>query len=225
MMQNHDSNHKSTGFWTTKGYYMLLGLCAVAVAVSGYVFLRDAAQEQEEVAESLSAPLIAEVPEELPVSTELETATEPQAGDEVSEPVQSILPETVMPVSGIVIQEYAMDRLTYDPTTRDWRVHNGVDLSAALGQEVRAARAGTVTAVYEDDSYGVTVVVQHENGYTSHYAGLAAGPAVAVGDTVSAGQTLGAIGGTARIESAQEPHLHFEVYCNGESIDPAGFLY
>lgn len=224
-MQNHDSNHKSTSFWTTKGYYMLLGLCAVAVAVSGYVFLHDAAQEKESLEESLSAPLIAEVPEELPVSTEPETTAETQTVPEASEPVQSILPETVMPVSGIVIHEYAMDRLTYDPTTRDWRVHNGVDLAAALGQEVRAARAGTVSAVYEDDGYGVTVVVQHENGYTSHYAGLAADPAVSVGDAVQAGQPLGSIGGTARIESAQEPHLHFEVYCNGESIDPAGFLY
>lgn len=224
-MQNHDSDHKSTSFWTTKGYYMLLGLCAVAVAVSGYVFLHDAAEEKASLEESLSAPLIAEVPEELPVSTEPETAAETQTVPEASEPVQSILPETVMPVNGIVIHEYAMDRLTYDPTTRDWRVHNGVDLAAALGQEVRAARAGTVSAVYEDDSYGVTVVVQHENGYTSHYAGLAAAPAVAVGDAVQAGQPLGCIGETARIESAQEPHLHFEVYCNGESIDPAGFLY
>lgn len=224
-MQNHDSDHKSTSFWTTKGYYILLGLCAVAVAVSGYVFLHDAAEEKQSLEESLSAPLIAELPEELPVSAAPETAAETQTVPEASEPVQSILPETVMPVSGIVIQEYAMDRLTYDPTTRDWRVHNGVDLAAALGQEVRAARAGTVSAVYEDDSYGVTVVVQHENGYTSHYSGLAASPAVAVGDAVRAGQPLGSIGGTARIESAQEPHLHFEVYCNGESIDPAGFLY
>lgn len=224
-MQNHDSDHKSTSFWTTKGYYMLLGLCAVAVAVSGYVFLHDAAEEKASLEESLSAPLIAEVPQELPVSTESEKTAETQTVPEASEPVQSILPETVMPVNGIVIHEYAMDRLTYDPTTRDWRVHNGVDLAAALGQEVRAARAGTVSAVYEDDSYGITVVVQHENGYTSHYAGLAAAPAVAVGDAVQAGQPLGCIGGTARIESAQEPHLHFEVYCNGESIDPAGFLY
>ena len=130
-----------------------------------------------------------------------------------------------MPVSGTVIQNYAMDRLTYNETTRDWRVHNGVDLAAPLGQEVQAARAGTVTAVFEDEAYGVTVVLQHAGGWSSRYCGLAEEPSVTAGDTVEAGQVLGTVGTTALVETAQEPHLHFEVYCNGEPADPAGFLY
>lgn len=222
-MQQHESNGKFANFWKTKGYYALLGLCAVAVAVSGYVFVRDAAAEQEAVQQSLSTPVtlpetsVSDNLEELPVQQD--------QTEETLEPVQDILPETVMPVSGTVIRDYAMDHLTYNATTQDWRVHNGVDLAAPLGQAVGAARAGTVTAVYDDDYYGVTVVVQHEDGYTTHYAGLAEGPAVSAGDTVAAGQTIGIVGATALIESAQEPHLHFEVCRNGEPMDPAGFLY
>lgn len=131
----------------------------------------------------------------------------------------------MVPVSGDVLEGFAADKLTYHATTRDWRVHHGVDLAAEQGQEVRAAKSGTVLAVYEDDYYGVTVVLQHEDGYTTAYCGLAEEPAVAAGEDVTAGETVGLVGSTALIESALESHLHFEVCKDGEPIDPASFLY
>ena len=226
-MQSNESN-KFSKFLKTRGYYMLLGLCILAVGVAGYVFISDAVEENRALEQSLSVPITAEEPlQELPViavpeepEEQTQTAAEPE-----TEQVAGVMEQTVMPVSGTVIQNYAMDRLTYHPTTRDWRVHSGVDLAAPLGEAVKAARGGTVTAVYEDAYYGMTVVVQHQDGYTSHYAGLAEELAVSAGDTVTAGQTLGTIGNTALIESAEEPHLHFEVYRDGEPMDPAGFLY
>ena len=235
MMQNNESNNKFARFMKTKGYYILLSLCLVAVGVSGYLFVSGAMEEQQAVEQSLSVPAevetLTEDTEQLPAQTaepvigsdsETETAS---AEAEVTEPVQGTFEETVMPVSGTVVQDYAMDHLSYNATTQDWRVHNGVDLAAPLGQEVKAAQSGTVTAVYEDEYLGTTVVVQHEGGYTSHYCNLAAELPVAAGDTVTAGQVLGAIGDTALIEVAEEPHLHFEVYHDGEPVDPAGFLY
>jgi hypothetical protein len=72
---------------------------------------------------------------------------------------------------------------------------------------------------------GYVTNFQHSGGYSSHYAGLEPETAVSAGDTVEAGQVLGTVGETAMIEAAQEPHLHFEVYCAGEPVDPAGFLY
>ena len=47
---------------------------------------------------------------------------------------------------------------------------------------------------------------------------------VAAGETVSAGQIIGAVGDTAAAEAAQEPHLHFSVSRNGEAVDPDTFL-
>ena len=173
-----------------------------------------AAEERED----LSGQTAAEVPmDSSEVSAEAET--------EPAEAVQEIVEDTVMPVSGTVVQDYAMEHLAYNPTTQDWRVHNGVDLAAPLGQAVKAARGGTVTAVFEDSYLGHTVVVRHSDGYTSHYCNLAAEMTVAAGDTVAAGQVLGVVGDSALIETAAEPHLHFEVYHNGEPVDPAGFLY
>ena len=229
MMQHNESNHKFANFLKTKGYYMLLALCILAVGVSAYVFVTDAVREQKALEQSLSVPAAVQDPAMPSEPQSVQPVTTPQTPDvqteEAAEPVQGTLEETVMPVSGVVVQDFAMDRLTYNATTQDWRVHNGVDLAAPLGQQVRAARAGTVSAVYEDDYYGVTVVVQHADGYSSHYAGLAEAPGVSAGDSVTAGQVLGAVGNTAIIEAAQEPHLHFEVYCDGEPVDPAGFLY
>ena len=158
-------------------------------------------------------------PQESPASAE-DAAERPGV-----EAVMAETPEAVIPVSGEVLQDHAMDRLVYHATTQDWRVHNGVDLAAEQGQPVKAARAGTVTAVYDDEYYGTTVVVLHEDGYTSHYCNLEQTALVGVGDTVTAGMPIGTVGNTALIETAQASHLHFEVYRDGEPVDPAGFLY
>lgn len=219
-MENNKPN-KFTRLWKEKGYYILLSLCLIAVGVSGYLFLSGAAEEAEELQPVLSIPVEVEVPEQ----------TEPVPENKEQEPsAPTVQPEaekplTVMPVSGSVLQDYAMDRLTYNETTRDWRVHGGVDLAAEAGTPVKAAKAGTVSAVFEDSSYGITVVINHDGGYTSHYCNLDAETAVAAGDTVAAGDVIGTVGATALMERAVDSHLHFAVFENGQSVDPAGFLY
>ena len=150
---------------------------------------------------------------------------ETQEPSQQAEPTQVQIEDTVMPVSGDVLQGYAMEVLSYNETTRDWRTHGGVDLAAELGSSVLAARAGTVMAVYEDAYLGMTVALQHADGYTTSYSGLAKEVSVAAGEQVQAGQIIGTVGESALIETALEPHLHFEVTCNGEAVDPASFLY
>ena len=203
--------------------------------MSGYLFLTGAAEENRAVEQSsLSVPATIEEPEtaRTPAKPSNENGTTPPVTAPASGEAELVedLPAaaettTVLPVSGSVVQDYAMDRLAYNATTQDWRVHNGVDLAAELGQPVKAARAGTVTAVYDDEYLGTTVVIQHDGGYTSHYCNLAAEPAVSAGETVETGAVIGTIGGTALLETADEPHLHFEVYLDGAPTDPAGFLY
>ncbi|MBQ9967725.1 MAG: M23 family metallopeptidase [Oscillospiraceae bacterium] len=215
-MQNNERKHNNT-----KGYYILLAALALVAGISGYIFLSDAEPTADMPRPELSVPVETAVPDD----TEGKTTTEAPAEGEKTVPTLGMPERTVMPVSGDMLQPYAMESLSYNTTTRDWRVHGGVDLSAELGQDVRAARSGTVMAVYEDDYYGMTVVLQHKDGYTTSYCGLAAEPSVAAGEDVTAGQVLGQIGGTALIETAMEDHLHFEVCKDGEPIDPAGFLY
>jgi murein DD-endopeptidase MepM/ murein hydrolase activator NlpD len=132
--------------------------------------------------------------------------------------------KTAAPVDGEFVAEYAMDCLSYNQTTRDWRVHNGVDIAAEAGTQVCAAADGTVYTVYEDETMGMTVVIRHEGGYVTKYASLAQEVSVAPGDTVQMGQAIGCVGQTALLESAIGDHVHFSVTCNDAPVDPADFL-
>lgn len=242
-MQHNESNNQPGGFrkmLKEKGYYILLTLCIVAVGVSGAVFVSSALRQSQEAQETLSIPAKAtdpdqdtKTPQQSPASTQTSPAT-PQGGTQSGTQSQS-QPQTgsstaiaesvtVAPVSGTVIGAYAMEALAYNATTQDWRVHNGVDLAAAEGETVMAARDGTVTAVYEDEAYGTTVVIQHDDGYTTHYCNLAEGPAVSAGQTVAAGDAIGVVGRTAVLELGEDSHLHFAVFLDGAPVDPNEFF-
>ena len=132
--------------------------------------------------------------------------------------------KTMSPVAGDSIFGYSMEALSYNQTTRDWRVHNGVDLGAEAGAEVKAAADGEVFTVYEDDAMGTTVVIRHADGYTTKYASLAENLTVKPGDTVTMGQVIGYASDSAIVESTLGAHVHFGVTRNDEPVDPAEFL-
>ena len=117
-----------------------------------------------------------------------------------------------------------MDCLSYNETTRDWRVHNGVDIAAEAGTQVLAAADGTVTRVWEDETMGYSVEIRHEGGYTTRYSSLAETIAVEEGDTVTMGQAIGLVGDTALVENGLGPHVHFSVTSQDAPMDPADFL-
>lgn len=216
-------NNKSNNFWKEKGSYILLALCLVAVGVSGWFFLNGAVEEAEELQPVLSVPVEVEEPKEDKPAAE--TVKPEQEETETPEQPQPQARETVLPVSGEVLNNYAMDKLTYNATTKDWRVHSGVDLAAEPGTPVKAAKSGTVASIYDDDYYGMTVTLSHGDGYTSYYSNLDSGILVEVGQTVEAGDSIGSVGTTALMESGDASHLHFAVTCGGAPIDPANFLY
>ena len=214
-MQKKESNQ-----FRTKGYYILLALCVAAVGVSGYFFVSDALREERSVQEeSLSVPA-AVIEQEAGQSVK---GSKPQPEEKTKQSAAKTA-KSVMPVPGDVVGGYSMDKLAYNATTKDWRTHGGIDLSAEAGQNVLASRAGTVMAVYEDDFYGTVVVLQHDGSYTTTYGSLQSEPPVKAGQQVTAGQIIGTVGNTARIEASQPTHLHFEVSCDGVQIDPASFL-
>jgi murein DD-endopeptidase MepM/ murein hydrolase activator NlpD len=103
------------------------------------------------------------------------------------------------------------------------RLHAGVDRAAATGTPIVAAAAGTVASagsVY--GGYGISVLIQHDGGISTHYAHLSATP-VRPGERVAAGQPIGAEGSTGR---STGPHLHFEVRDGGwdDTVDPAVWM-
>ncbi len=129
-----------------------------------------------------------------------------------------------MPVKGEVSLEYAMDHLVYSKTLEEWRAHSGIDIAADRGTPVKAAADGVVCDVRNDKFYGITVVIDHENGLKTLYRNLASDETVAVNQKVKQGEVIGSIGNTAMDESAEQPHLHFEVLKDNINEDPTQYL-
>ena len=78
--------------------------------------------------------------------------------------------------------------------------------------------------VYEDETLGYTVVIRHDDGYTTKYASLTEDVQVSPGDQVTMGQTIGYAGDSAIVETTLGTHVHFSVTRYDEPMDPAEFL-
>lgn len=219
------------------GFYAVLALCIVAAGVGGYfLLLREDSQAAVPAVPDTEASAPAEdLPEHEPVVEtvpleEPEEESEPAVMPEVTvplddTPVVAEEPQVVVsPLQGEVVAAFSVDQLQYNEMLDDWRTHDGVDIAAAEGDAVLAACAGTVASVSDDPLMGTTVVLRHSDGYETTYANLQAEPAVETGDTVTAGQAIGAVGTTAVAESARGAHLHFSVTKDGEAVDPDTFL-
>ena len=217
------SNNKKSSGKFGKGYYIALILCAAAIGVSGYVYYRNASQNQEVVQQRETEAQVAVVvtEEDVPVAV-TQPVTRPTEPTPV--PTEKKAMKTGAPLEGQTVGEYAMDCLSYNSTTRDWRVHDGIDIAAEAGTQVKAAADGQVYTVYNDDTMGTTVVIRHEDGYVTVYSSLAEETAVSAGDPVTLGQTIGTVGATALLETALGDHLHFSVLCDDVQMDPAEFL-
>ena len=207
-----ENKHSRSG---GRGYYIGLLLCAAAIGITGFVY--NAGREEPAVQTANTPAAItgeAKLPTRGTTPPESTTATEPTAGKL----------KTCLPVQGEVLTPYAMEVLSYNQTTRDWRTHNGIDLAAPAGTAVAAAADGQVYTVYEDERLGSTVVIRHDGGYTTRYCSLASEVAVSAGQEVAMGQTIGAVGSTALMENALGDHVHFSVTKDDEPIDPMTFL-
>ena len=212
-------SRKNTGKFAGKGYYIALILCASAIGISGYMYYRNSNNQPPQTNNpALNVGVID------PTDDIAAIATQPD-GQTPTQPTTPSAPiKTGYPVSGETIYGYSMDALSYNETTRDWRVHNGIDIAAEAGTPVYAAADGTVYTTFKDDSMGTTVVIRHQNGYVTTYSSLDSDLSVAPGNTVKLGQAIGTVGNTTLLENALGDHLHFSVACNDKVIDPALFF-
>jgi len=108
-----------------------------------------------------------------------------------------------------------------DPFTGRLAWHAGVDFAGKEGSEIMAVASGVVTWSAPRYGYGNMVEINHGNGYKTRYA-HAETLKVAVGDIVRKGDVIALMGSTGR---STGPHVHFEVYKNGRSVDPASYIH
>lgn len=128
------------------------------------------------------------------------------------------------PVEGDIVRDFAVDSLIYSETLQEWTTHTGIDVKADKTTVVKAAEAGTVKSIKNDPRYGLTIIIEHANGFQTVYSNLLTSEFVVEGEKVEKGQSLGTVGNTAAFEIADEPHLHFEIIKDGVQVDPNIYL-
>ena len=128
------------------------------------------------------------------------------------------------PAKGEIIREFAKDSLVFSNTLQEWITHNGIDIKADKTSVVKAAAAGTVSAIKNDPRYGLTVIINHDNGYQTIYSNLLTSEFVVKGEKVEKGQSIGTVGKSASFEVSDDYHLHFELLRNNEYLDPVIYM-
>ena len=129
----------------------------------------------------------------------------------------------IAPLQGEITKDFSDSSLVYSETLEEWTVHLGIDIKAEKGSAVSASEQGTVESIKNDPRYGLTVTIAHENGYKTIYSNLLSAEFVAEQQEVEKGQTIGSVGDNAAFEIADEPHLHFEIKRDGETVNPSNY--
>ncbi|HKQ60180.1 MAG TPA: M23 family metallopeptidase [Candidatus Polarisedimenticolaceae bacterium] len=107
-----------------------------------------------------------------------------------------------------------------DPITGGQEFHQGIDIVADAGSEVRAPADGVITQATRASDYGKVVDVAHGYGYATRYGHLSE-ILVRPGQRVERGDVIGRVGSTGR---STGPHLHYEVFRDGHRVDPWKYL-
>jgi murein DD-endopeptidase MepM/ murein hydrolase activator NlpD len=108
-----------------------------------------------------------------------------------------------------------------NPVTGNFGVHQGLDLAAAEGTEVYAARDGEVVELGTDPIYGNYIIIRHGETWASLYGHLSKFE-IALRSRVRSGTLIGRVGSTGQ---STGPHLHFELRQNGIAQDPGRLLF
>lgn len=246
MNRKRNAFEKIGNFITGKGFYLVVLICVAAIALSGFYLIRSVNNgleglEDQPVGGSAAIPTatpspVVSDPPRITVTPQPEPSPKPSPAPSPKptpepspepEPSPSPTPAALVftwPVKGTILSDYSVEALAYDVTMGDWRTHSGLDIAASPGTEVKATAAGTVSAIYEDDFLGTTVVITHNDTLTSLYANLASVPTVKVGDTVSTGTVIGSVGRTAAAESGLDSHLHFAMFRSESAVNPTDYL-
>ncbi len=140
----------------------------------------------------------------------------PTSGGTPSETNEDFIIE-YFPVNGEITSKFGT---RIHPVTNKPEEHTGVDIAVAEGTEVKAVYDGTVEDVTEDETLGIVIVINHDNGFKTKYGHLSE-IKVNKGDKITKGSII-ALSGSTGVSTG--PHLHFEVSFNDESVDPTSLL-
>lgn len=149
----------------------------------------------------------------------IEDVTENVENEPYEEETPNEKPQSyTMPVEGEISKDFSLEQLQYSKTMFDMRLHLGVDILCKEGTNIRAMSDGRVIAVEDSSEYGKIITIKHSEEITIKYASFK-NVSVKAGDDVKMGDIIGS-SSSVKNECQDEPHIHIELYKNGEICDP-----
>ncbi|MCS7244792.1 MAG: peptidoglycan DD-metalloendopeptidase family protein [candidate division WOR-3 bacterium] len=124
---------------------------------------------------------------------------------------------SILPARGIIVSNFGYRN---DPFTGEWKMHEGIDISAPIGTPVYASADGTVIFAGYKEGYGLCIDISHGNGIITRYAHLSR-ILVSVGQKVKRSEIIGKVGSTGRSTGS---HLHYEIIVNGTPKNPLNYI-
>lgn len=226
-------------FALNRSYYVLFVFMSMLAAVSVYTnFATTRKLNEESYAVFGNNNLSDEV--ESSISEELQDATSNNIDTRNSQEVQtvsvdkntnttqatsvkkpSIVPLSfTKPIEGEIIKGYSVDKLLYSITLESWKTHDGVDIKAEIGKNVKSVEKGIVEKVYDDSFLGTTIIIDHGQGYKSIYSNLDTDVSVKEKQNITKSKVIGKVGKTSIGEIKDGSHIHFMLMLNNKVVDP-----
>jgi len=212
----------------------ILGAAVCAIALSFVLKPYQMAEEEIKIDATDLNDVATQVIEQKEVYIEEPQTTKIEVPEKVDEKVQEEVEDAgifekvsknsfLYPVEGEITNAYSGGKPVKSKTTGDWVAHNGIDIKAPRGTQVKATCGGKVVLAENNKLTGYTITIDHGDGVVSTVYNLEKID-VKTGQEVKTGDIIGTAGSSAAIEMAEEPHIHFEIKENGKIVNPDEFL-
>ncbi|MGL5414220.1 MAG: peptidoglycan DD-metalloendopeptidase family protein [Clostridium sp.] len=214
-----------------EGIYIAVfaGICISLI--SGIVILKNVNANKENTQTKPEKEVALEIPEDKEASNKvMENSERVEKEKEISKAVNT-KPEVsfTKPVEGKLVKGHDDAIISEDGKRSD--MFGGLSISAKLGTDIKAAEAGVIEKVENNNvMFGTTVTIKHINGMKTEYSNLDAKLSIKKGDKVTKGQIIGKVGKTAQSLSAalKCDFIHLKMYMNKDNkdveIDPAKYF-
>ena len=191
--------------------YAALALCVLTVLAVSIISAANRVPDIEISMPEVSVPSVIRDTSKSPAERGEKPVDGEQSGvtADISEPPVMEDVKFVVPCEGKIQKGHSVTKLVFSETMQDYRT------------QVVAYSDGKIISVSDDPLMGKTITISHEGGLKSVYKNLSntLPDGIKAGTEVKAGTVIGAVGDTARIEAADAPHLHFELFLDDKAIN------
>lgn len=228
---DNNENYNKKGFYTvlyTLAAIFIILAFGISILNSGNTGNNTEVDLEENISpvdKSNVKPLTTETTTEVKAEAQTEQVTKSAAADNAVQDNGELSlfddsQEMEWPVSGQIVMDYSDDTAIFDRTLEQYRTNDSICISADVGTEVFAAADGIITTITNDKISGITVNVDHGNGWTSTYSQLDENLAVSEGESVHKGDKIGIVANPTNYSVALGPHLEFSVFNDENPTDP-----